>query len=85
MNIRNSKLYKTMDSYTACSIVEGFCEGEPTIKELNASWQWLVDTGTCWQLQGWYGRSATELIERGVILPPDKNQKDYYGNTVRGY
>lgn len=52
MNIRNSKIYKEMTSYIACSIAEGFCGDEPTIKELNAAWQWLVDTGTCWKLQG---------------------------------
>jgi len=82
-SVRDSKLYKKMDSYTACSIAEGFNEGEGAseLQQLTA-WQWLVDTGTCWHLQGWYGRNASRLIENGVILPPNKEQEDAYGNVV---
>lgn len=82
--IRDSKIYKQMTAYNACAIAEGFSGDEPTEEELNAAWQWLVDTGTCWNLQGWYGRSAMNLIESGTILPPKENHKDYYGNTVPG-
>jgi hypothetical protein len=55
-----------MDSYTACSIAEGFCGYEPSEEELNEAWQFLIDTGLCWKLQGWYGRSARDLIEAGI-------------------
>ena len=27
----------------------------------------LIKDGTCWQLQGHYGRVATSLIEQGII------------------
>ena len=55
-----------MDAYTACSIAEGFDGEEHTEEELNEAWQYLIDTGLCWQLQGWYGRSARNLIEAGT-------------------
>lgn len=31
------------------------------------AWQTLVDSGIVWQLQGWYGRTATDLIKAGII------------------
>ena len=30
------------------------------------SFQTLIDEGIVWQLQGWYGRTATALIEAGL-------------------
>ena len=55
-----------MDTYTACSICEGFCGFEPTEEQLLEAWQSLIDSGAAWQLQGWYGRNASRLIEAGV-------------------
>ena len=81
-NFRKSKLYKTLDSYTACSIVEGFSGEEETQESIGTAWQWLSDTGLCWKLQGFYGRTVVDLLESGLILPPIKSHKDYYGSTV---
>lgn len=33
-------------------------------EELEA-WQYLIDTGMAWKLQGWYGREAKRLIDEG--------------------
>lgn len=57
-----------MDDFTATGIAEGFIE-EPDEKRVIAAWQHLVDTGLCWKLQGWFGRTATAMIEQGLIKP----------------
>jgi len=35
-----------------------------------AAWQLLIDTGLCWQLQGWFGRTAMHLIDVGLCSKP---------------
>lgn len=35
------------------------------------AWQHLIDKGLAWKLQGWFGRTAKHLIERGVCTPAD--------------
>jgi len=57
-----------MDSFTAVGLAEGFIETESEDKIVEA-WQYLVDTGLVWTLQGWFGRRATELIDAGIIVP----------------
>ena len=49
------------------------CEGIDTPvseEQLREAWQVLIDTETAWHLQGWFGRTANSLIERGVCTPP---------------
>ena len=57
-----------MDIFKATMIAEG-AEGYEveTEEEYLEAWQFLVDTGTCWTLQGWFGRTATDLIGAGKI------------------
>ena len=54
-----------MDNYTAAMIAEGVIEPESE-EQLNEAWQYLIDTGLAWQLQGWFGRCARDLIEQGI-------------------
>jgi len=83
-NFRESEFYKKMDFYTACSTVEGYSGNEPTQIEIGTAWQWLLDTGLGWKMQGFYGRTMTNLLENGLLLPPIKDHKDAYGNVVKG-
>lgn len=54
--------------YLAMACAEGFCEGEEaTHEEQTEAWQYLVDSGLAWTLQGWYGRTAQQLIQSGII------------------
>lgn len=59
---------RKLDIFSACMIAEGVDEVE-TEEEYLAAWQLLVDTGVVWTLQGWYGRTAHDLIESGQISP----------------
>lgn len=66
--MRDSDTYKKMDAFKACSIAEGFCGGEDASEdERLAAWQWLHDTRMAYRLQGFYGRTAQNLIKRGLI------------------
>ena len=59
--------------YLATAYTEGFCEGEnATEEEQIEAWQYLVDTDLAWNLQGWFGRTATALIENGIIKQGSK-------------
>jgi hypothetical protein len=58
-----------MDTYKAVMIVEGVEETE-TEDQILEAWQHLIDTGLVWQLQGTYGRTAAQLIERGLVTAP---------------
>lgn len=56
-----------MDTFTATMLAEGVDEAESE-EQLIEAWQHLHDTGVAYQLQGWFGRRATELLAEGVIV-----------------
>jgi hypothetical protein len=54
-----------VDTLAAIEIIEGI--NDSSIEEQLRAWQALVDTGLVWQLQGWYARTADQLIRDGLI------------------
>ena len=61
-----------MTLYLAVAIAEGFHEGEDVSEEKWAqrqieAWQFLHNSGSAYKLQGWYGRTARDLINEGII------------------
>ena len=58
---------RPMDIFQATMIAEGVDEADEDTQI--EAWQLLIDTGTCWQLQGCFGRTAQGLIENGVCTP----------------
>lgn len=56
------------NSYTATAYAEGFGEGEDgTPEQKLQAWAWLIKNGVVWSLQGFFGRTATQLIDAGII------------------
>lgn len=52
------------DIFTETMICEGV-EDASEERQIEA-WQYMIDTGTCWILQGWFGRTAKSLIDQGL-------------------
>ena len=72
-NQKKLNLFVVNDLYTACGIIEDFVQIPEGVDEEYAhiqAWQFLIDTGACWTLQGFYGRTARDLIEQGICTPP---------------
>lgn len=54
--------------YLATAYAEGFLEGEDaTAEEQLEAWAYLIKTGQCWSLQGFFGRTAQGLIDEGLV------------------
>jgi hypothetical protein len=64
MNITKKKRGLDMDAVTACMICEGVDEASKEVQI--EAWQYLIDNDLVNSLQGFYGRGAKVLIEKGV-------------------
>lgn len=58
-----------MTTLRAIDLVEGVeaADNEDVLRE---AWQFLIDEGTVWSLQGSYGRGAMQMIRNGAVVPP---------------
>jgi hypothetical protein len=56
----------TMDTFTAVGLAEGYIEADSE-QQIIEAWQTLHDTGLAYRLQGFFGRTAQDLIAQGVI------------------
>tara|TARA_Y100000592_G_scaffold88800_1_gene145084 strand:- start:4599 stop:4820 length:222 start_codon:yes stop_codon:yes gene_type:complete len=65
-----------MDTYKAVMIAEGAMQPSDEGEYIKA-WQFLIDTNAVWSLQGWFGRTATELIAAGICKPRNRVVHQY--------
>ena len=64
-----------MEPMEAIGIAEGFIENDSEEKYIEA-WQFLLDTGLCWSLQGWFGRTAVAMIEAGQLIVKEPGEDE---------
>ena len=67
-NKKLTKKQKKAMLLDAVLIAEGEKDPTPSMSYVDA-WQFLVDTGEVWKLQGWFGRAAARMISQGTIDP----------------
>jgi len=63
-----------MNITQAVLIAEGSVESDEIL--YIESWQYLIDTGACWSLQGWFGRTAEQMIESGICIYNEENENE---------
>ena len=68
MTKKLTKKQKKAMLFDAVLIAEGEKDPTPSMSYVDA-WQFLVDTGEVWKLQGWFGRAAFRMISDGTIDP----------------
>ena len=60
-----------MNDYRAVGLTEGWIHTND-VNEIIDAWQYLHDTGLAYKLQGWFGRTAKDLLEQGLITHKEK-------------
>ena len=58
-------------SYDVIGQIMAYEEGELGEQDTIVLFQHLVNSGMAWKLQGSYGRTAKDLIERGLVTRPE--------------
>jgi hypothetical protein len=59
-----------MTAHNAIGLAEGFIEADSEEQVIEA-WQYLLDTGLVWNLQGFFGRTAVAMIKEGILEVKD--------------
>lgn len=59
-----------MNDYDVTGAIIAYEDGELSSEETVTLFQYLVDTGMAWRLQGSYGRQAQHMIDAGTIKGP---------------
>lgn len=67
VNVRVLPEYLGMTILQAIDIIETDNVPDPTGILTNIAWQWLVDTGMAWELQGSYQRMARKMLDMGLL------------------
>jgi hypothetical protein len=62
--------------------IEAFEDGSLAEEDVVRLFQRLIDDGTVWRLQGFYGRTAHALIQEGQCMLGPGGHRDYWGNYV---
>ena len=57
---------------------------DATADETIEVYQFLIDNGQVWLMEGSVGRTASRLIEDGICTLGPRRVKDYWGNTIPG-
>ena len=64
----------------ALAIAEGY-EDPESEEQWIAAWQYLIDTGLAWSMQGFFGRTASTMIQNGLCYYPTVKPKKKPVNT----
>jgi len=75
-NQKKLHFFTIQNTYQAIGIIEDFETIPDGVDHEHAhvqAWQYLIDTGTVWGLQGWYGRTAIDLINQGICTSAKKS------------
>lgn len=62
-----------LNPMNAVGIAEGWIEADD--ETFIAAWQYLIDSGLAWKLQGWFGRAASDLIGQGICREPHESRQ----------
>lgn len=65
VDVTPDEVAEQMTTLRAIEIIES--DPDATAREELEAWAHMISTGLCWQLQGFYGRTAHSLIESGLI------------------